>query len=139
VVDQAKDGYMGFLSFEPGAWPRLGCDNALSGSFVEAFHPTFLAVDVERAVAADCEQPFRQMPIDRGVRLRHQAYKRILHHVARPVGVTQQTRRIAQELGLELLDGGAYKRGILIGTVGRWRVRIHVLLATVMTCSRRSS
>ncbi len=68
------------------------------------------------------------MPLDCGLRLEQKADKRVLNRIARPVGITQQMRGITQELRLELLNGRAHKRIILMGAVGRWRVRIHVLL-----------
>jgi hypothetical protein len=57
--------------------------------------------------------------VDRGRRLRQQADERILNHVAGVVGIAHQARGITQKRGLELLDGGADKRGIFMGAVGR--------------------
>jgi len=79
------------------------------------------------------------MSVDRRLRLGKKTDKRVLNRVAGPVRITQQTRGVAQELRLELLDGGAHESGVFMRAFGRWWVRIHVLVSPVMTCTLRSS
>ncbi len=138
-VDQAQDDRQCFsgLEFRPG--PRLGGQHTLGSTFSKPLHPSFLAIDIEHPVAAHGEEPFRQMPVDRRLGLGQETHKRVLNRVAGPVGITQQTRGVTQELRLELLDGRAHESGIFMGAIGRWWVRIHVLVIPVMTCARRSS
>ena len=71
------------------AWARLVGPHAFFLAFREGFHAILLPDDIERAATAHGEKPLHHVAIDRLRRLRHEAHKCILHHVAGTVGITQ--------------------------------------------------
>jgi|GEM_PF-4377161 len=111
------------MSFSNAAWvssfsssrPGLGSGaetRSISPS-CEPFHPALLAGDIERAMPADREKPFRQMPVDLGPGLSQQSHKCVLHDIAGPLAIAQQPGRIANKRSLVLFDGGLYP-GVLV-------------------------
>lgn len=107
---------------------RRGCwvcgDEALGLAFGETAHAALLADDIERGVAADGEEPFGDVAVDRGAGLVAEFDERVLHDVACAVVVAEQVDDIAEQRPLVLADGLAHEGVVFIGGRAHAGVRL---------------
>ena len=87
-------------------------------------HAAILSQHIERAPAADGEQPLDHMPVHRGRRLRHEPHKRVLYDVACALGVAQQARGVADERRLVLRESGFHEPCVFM----RWSLPLGLVL-----------
>ena len=86
---------------------------------VERRQSPALLPQVERQIATDREQPLHGVSIDDFRWLRHEFDERILHHVARPIGVAEQPGGVAGERCLLFGKRSFQKTGVfMLGSTG---------------------